>query len=65
MVRVCENCSGVDTDKLAAIVPTGQLTIECIGECGQHQGSSFGFINDELVIKDTEEEFFDTVKASL
>jgi hypothetical protein len=37
--------------------------VECIGECGQHEGKSFGYINDELVIKDSEQEFFEAVKS--
>ena len=62
MVRVCPNCSNVDVDKLEELVP-GNLEVECIGECGQHEGQSFGYINDELVIKESEQEFFAAVKA--
>ncbi|MBP2627056.1 MAG: hypothetical protein H6Q68_1767 [Firmicutes bacterium] len=62
MVRVCPTCSNVDIDKLEKLVP-GNLEVECIGECGQHEDKSFGYINDELVIEDTEEEFFESVKS--
>lgn len=64
MIRVCEACSNVDIDKLGEIVPKDQLEVECIGECGQHEGKSFGYINDELVIKESEEEFLAAVKAA-
>lgn len=64
MIRVCPTCSNVDVDKLEELVPDN-VEVECIGECGQHEGKSFGFINDELVIKDSEEEFFEAVKAML
>lgn len=64
MVRVCPTCSNVDVDKLEELAPDN-VEVECIGECGQHEGKSFGFINDELVIKDNEEEFFEAVKAVL
>ena len=63
MIRVCPNCTDVDIDKLEELVP-GNLEVECIGECGQHEGKFFGYINDELVIKETEEEFFEEVNKA-
>ncbi|MDF2636841.1 MAG: hypothetical protein K0R78_3715 [Pelosinus sp.] len=62
MVRVCPTCSNVDIDKLEKFVPDN-LEVECIGECGQYEGKSFGYINNELVIKDTEQEFLESVKS--
>ena len=64
MVRVCSACSNVDVNKLEEVAPDN-VAVLCIGECGKHEGKSFGFINDELVIKDSEEEFFEAVKAML
>jgi uncharacterized protein YuzB (UPF0349 family) len=63
MVRVCPNCTDVDIDKLEKLV-SGNLEVECIGECGQHEGKFFGYINDALVVKDTEEEFFEEVNKA-
>ncbi|GMB00281.1 hypothetical protein [Pelosinus sp. IPA-1] len=63
MIRVCPNCTDVDIDKLEELVP-GNLEVECIGECGQHEGKFFGYINDELVVKETEEEFFEEVNKA-
>jgi len=63
MIRVCPNCTDVDIDKLEELVP-GNLEVECIGECGQHEGKFFGYINDELVIKETEQEFFEEVNKA-
>lgn len=63
MIRVCPNCTDVDIEKLEELVP-GNLEVECIGECGQHEGKFFGYINDELVIKETEEEFFEEVNKA-
>lgn len=63
MIRVCPNCTDVDIDKLEELVP-GNVEVECIGECGQHEGKFFGYINDELVIKETEEEFFEEVNKA-
>ena len=62
MIRVCRNCSHVDNDKLEKMLP-GHIQVECIGECGQHAGKIFGYINDQFVLKDTEQEFFEAVKS--
>lgn len=62
MVRVCPNCTEMDINALEQLVP-GNLEADCIGECGQHEGEFFGYIDDELVVKDTEEEFFKTVES--
>lgn len=64
MIKICPNCSNVSETELAKIVSADQLEVECIGECGQHEGKSFGYINDELVIKETEKDFLDAVKAA-
>ncbi|MDF2633872.1 MAG: hypothetical protein K0R78_746 [Pelosinus sp.] len=64
MVRVCSNCTAIDIDQLEKLIP-GELEVECIGECGQHEGKFFGYIDDELVITDTEEEFFEEVKVHI
>lgn len=37
----------VDIDELEKLVPSN-LEVECIGECGQHEGKILGHINDEL-----------------
>jgi uncharacterized protein YuzB (UPF0349 family) len=63
MVRVCPTCMDIDIDELEKLVP-GNLEVECIGECGQHEGKFFGYINDTLVVKDTEEEFFEEVNKA-
>ncbi len=65
MVRVCPSCSHVDVEKLQDMLQELDLQVECIGECGQHEDQSFGYINDELVIKDSEEEFLDVVRRNL
>ncbi len=64
MVRVCSNCTAIDIDQLEKLIQ-GELEVECIGECGQHEGKFFGYIDDELVITDTEEEFFEEVKVHI
>jgi uncharacterized protein YuzB (UPF0349 family) len=63
MIRICPNCSSVDPDNLKKVVAVSEFEEECIGECGQHEGKYFGYIDDELVVKDTEEEFLQEVKA--
>jgi hypothetical protein len=63
MVKVCESCSRVSIDLLKTIVPENNLTVHCIGHCEGHDGKTFGILNDVLVIKDSEAEFIEAVKA--
>ncbi|MEG6586924.1 DUF1450 domain-containing protein [Dendrosporobacter sp. 1207_IL3150] len=65
MIRVCPTCSNVDLEKITAILNENDIEVDCIGECGQHENKSFGYINDELVIKDTEEEFLEAIKQHI
>jgi len=62
MIRVCPNCSNVDVDELERL-SSDDVEVECIGECGQHENHSFVYINDELVIRDSEQELFAEVKS--
>lgn len=64
MVRVCDACSGVNVDELKKVVAKDDLDVGCIALCGEYSGKSFGFINDELVIKNSSEEFIAAVKAA-
>lgn len=63
MIRVCDSCSEVNVAELKKVVAKDDLHIGCISLCGDNAGKAFGYINDELVIKDTSEEFIDAVKA--
>jgi uncharacterized protein YuzB (UPF0349 family) len=64
MVRICPTCSSVSADNLKKIISADRIEEGCIGECGQHEGKYFGYIEDKLVIKDTEEEFIQEVKLN-
>ncbi|MFT8316374.1 MAG: DUF1450 domain-containing protein [Clostridium sp.] len=64
MIKVCPNCSGVDVEQLKDSVLEENLYLGCIGLCGQNKGKSFGYINDELVIKDSSAEFIEAVKLA-
>ncbi|GFZ30786.1 hypothetical protein CSC2_13120 [Clostridium zeae] len=64
MIKVCPNCSGVDVEELKKSVGEENLYLGCIGLCGQNTGKSFGYINDQLVIKDSSEEFIEAVKIA-
>lgn len=64
MVRICPTCSGINSDSLKDIISEERIEEGCIGECAQHEGKYFGYIEDRLVIKDTEEEFIQEVKLN-
>ena len=57
MIRVCSNCSNVDIEILIEKVGTSQVEVGCLGECGQHSDSVFGYVDDAFVIEETEEAF--------
>lgn len=61
-VNVCKKCSGVDADDFKGIVKSKDLRVACIGKCKQNSGKVFGFLNGEMVVCDTKEEFIAKVK---
>lgn len=65
MIRVCSVCSNVDIDKLRDVVFEEDIEIGCIGECGQHDGKVFGYIDDKLIIKENHEEFIEVIRSSI
>jgi len=64
MIRVCSVCSNVDIDKLRDVVFEEDIEVGCIGECGLHDGKIFGYIDNELIIKDNHEEFIEAIRKS-
>ncbi|MCL2741634.1 MAG: DUF1450 domain-containing protein [Oscillospiraceae bacterium] len=62
-VRVCKKCSGFDVTELKGKVKAKDHTTGCIGLCKQHEGKVFGYLNGELVVCDTKEEFFKKIEA--
>ncbi|MEG0773817.1 DUF1450 domain-containing protein [Clostridium sp.] len=64
MIRVCPTCSNINSDNLKNIIALDEIEEGCIGECSKHEGKYFGYIEDKLVIKDSEEDFIQEVKLS-
>lgn len=64
MIKVCPNCSGINVEELKTSISEENLYLGCIGLCGQNKGKSFGYINDELVIKDSSREFIEAAKLA-
>ena len=62
-VKVCKKCSGFDVTELKGKVKSVDYTTGCIGLCGKHAGKVFGYLNGELVVCDTKEEFFEKIAA--
>lgn len=58
MVRVCPYCSNVDVDKLKELVGEENVKTGCIGQCRAFKKEAVGRIDGELVIKETQDEFF-------
>ena len=66
-VRVCKKCSGFDVAELKGKVKVKDHSTGCIGRClakePELNGKVYGFLNDEFVVCDTKEEFFEKVEA--
>ena len=62
-LKVCKKCSGFDVEELKGKIKVKDYSTGCIGLCKKHEGKVFGYINGELVICDTKEEFFEKIAA--
>lgn len=62
MIRVCPYCSNINVDKLKNTIGEENVKTGCIGACRSFSKEAVGKINGELVIKQTEEEFFEDAK---
>jgi len=66
-VRVCKKCSGFDVEELKGKVKTKDYSTGCIGQCISKRpdlvGKVYGFLNGELTVCDTKEEFFEKIAA--
>jgi len=62
MIRVCPYCSNVDVNKLKEIAGEENVKTGCIGACRSFSKEAVGKIDKELVIKQSEEEFFELCK---
>ncbi|MGL6105983.1 DUF1450 domain-containing protein [Romboutsia sp.] len=58
MIRVCPYCSNIDVNKLKETVGEENVKTGCIGACRAFSKEAVGKIDGELIIKQTEEDFF-------
>ena len=61
-VNVCKKCSGVAAEDFKGIIKVKDMRVGCIGNCRQNEGKVFGFLNGEMVVCDTKDEFIAKVK---
>lgn len=59
MIRVCPYCSNVDVNKLKEIAGEKNVKTGCIGACRAFSKEAVGKIDGELVIKQSEKDFFE------
>jgi uncharacterized protein YuzB (UPF0349 family) len=65
MVKIFGSCSNVILETLKSILSPEQIEVTCVFGCSSYEGKSFGFINGNLVVKDTEQDFLEAVKIRL
>lgn len=61
-VNICKKCSGIAKEDLKGIVKVKDMRIGCIQQCGAHEGKVFGYLDGEMVVCETKEEFLEKVK---
>lgn len=61
MIRVCPYCSNIDVNKLKEVAGEENVKTGCIGACRAFSKEAVGKIDGELVIKQTQDEFFKIV----
>lgn len=65
MIEICSCCSNVKVETLKTVVSENLLKVGCIGNCEAYKEKSYGLINGEMAVADSEEAFIELVKASL
>lgn len=62
MIKVCPYCSNVDVTKLKNLAGKDNVKTGCIGQCRSYSKEAVGKVDGELIIKQTQEEFFAEIK---
>lgn len=65
MIRVCPNCSRINIDRLKEKAGSENVKVGCTGICKKKPGKSFGYINNTLVITETDDEFISKAVESV
>lgn len=65
MISICPCCSRVDYEKIEKMFGEDNVEVGCLGKCEPIPGKSFGFIGDDFIVTDTEEEFINLIKNHL
>ena len=58
MIRVCPYCSNIDVSKLKNILGEEKVKTGCISACRSFSNEAVAKIDQQLIIKQTEEELF-------
>lgn len=67
-VKVCKKCSGIDIDALESFLTDKdvKLKCKCLGKCSLRKfGKPFGKVAGEIVVLDTQDEFFVFIEKTL
>lgn len=57
MIRICEHCSNINLDQLKEAVGEKNIQVGCIENCAAYETKAYGFINNELVVEQSSEEW--------
>lgn len=65
MISLCPSCSNIDMEHLESLVDASLIEETCLGLCGANFDKSIAYVKGQWIEVDTEEEFFETLKAML
>lgn len=64
MIKVCEHCSRVDIKALKEVVGEENVTVTCLENCAAYDDKSYGYIDGELFVEDSSENWIKKVSEA-
>lgn len=61
MIKVCEHCSNINIEQLQEAVGEIIVQVGCMENCGCYKTEAYGYVNDELVVAATSDEWIKKV----
>jgi uncharacterized protein YuzB (UPF0349 family) len=57
MIRVCEHCSNVNVELLKEAAGEKNVKVGCIEKCAAYADDAYGYIDDEIIVEKSSENF--------
>jgi hypothetical protein len=63
MIKVCEHCSNIDVVQLKKAVGEENVEVTCIGNCAAYKTEAYGYVNDQLIVEDNQDDWIKKVSS--